>query len=357
MGKKSKKRKQQAEQIHLHKTEIKKSTPVRANNKILFMLLGGVAFLLYINTAGHGYVYDDFSVITGNKITAKGLAGIPEILKTSYWYGMTGNNDAMYRPFSLITFAIENQVSKDNASLSHVVNILLYVLTSLLLLRLLLKIFSNYHKFIPFMVALLWVVHPLHTEVIANIKSRDEIMSFLFGILAIQFMVFSYEESKIKSLLLGGLFYFFALLSKENAITYLAVIPVTVYFICTSRKQILYSILSLGIFTVAYTLIRQSVLHSEITEAKLAVFQNALQAAPDAASRYATCIKILALYIIKFLFPVNLSSDYSFNQIPIINFAGLGFFLSFFLLSGMLVYALAYARKKSLQHTVSCFSL
>jgi len=317
---------------------------IKNNDKLYFIIPGIITFFVYLNTSGHGFVYDDYSVITGNTLTAKGLQSIPELFATSYWYGMTGSNDAIYRPLSLVAIAIENQVTKNSASLNHVMNIVYYTISVLILLRLLLKMFPGYSKAIPFVIALLWAVHPLHTEVVANIKSRDEILSFLFGMLSINYFV--YGTTRLRSLLLGGLCFFAALLSKENALTYLAIIPLTIFFFNYDKKRMLLSAAVILFAGIVYYLIRSSVLTNELTDTNMRIIHNALLAAPDNVSRIATAIKILGLYVLTFLFPFNLSSDYSYNQVQVSHPGSIDFILPALFLAGLLIYAIIKSRKK-----------
>ncbi|MBK8390754.1 MAG: hypothetical protein IPL23_16380 [Saprospiraceae bacterium] len=67
-------------------------------------------------------------------------------------------------------------------------------------------------------------------EVVANIKGRDELMAMLFSIWALYFFYKDGLNPQRKHLIIGGVLYFLALLSKENAITFLAVVPLTVFF-------------------------------------------------------------------------------------------------------------------------------
>src|SRR6202042_67790 len=82
---------------------------------------------------------------------------------------------------------------------------------------------------IAFIAALLFVIHPIHTEVVANVKSRDEIMSLLF--LCITFIfAFKYQEQKNKWFIIAGLVsYFLAFLSKEYAIGMVVLLPLAFY--------------------------------------------------------------------------------------------------------------------------------
>ena len=75
----------------------------------------------------------------------------------------------------------------------------------------------------PLVTAAVFVVHPIHTEVVANIKSLDEIMALFFLLLA---MLKLFDKDK-KSVILSSIFYLLALLSKENTITALGIIPLT----------------------------------------------------------------------------------------------------------------------------------
>ena len=92
------------------------------------LFLGILVFLVYANSLQNGYVYDDIIAINNNKIIKKGISAIPEILSTPYQHGYTENGielDALYRPLSLIMFAIEWQFFPANPVVGHFFNILM----------------------------------------------------------------------------------------------------------------------------------------------------------------------------------------------------------------------------------------
>src|ERR1017187_3752519 len=70
-----------------------------------------VAFLLYANSIPHGYILDDSGVLKDNWVVKRGIDGIPLILKTPYRYGISMLTDDLYRPVSMVMFAIEWQLS------------------------------------------------------------------------------------------------------------------------------------------------------------------------------------------------------------------------------------------------------
>src|SRR5581483_1177775 len=85
--------------------------------------------------------------------------------------------------------------------------------------------------------SLLYAVHPIHTEAVANIKGRDEIMAMLLAVATLVFSIKYVKGNKISDLLIGAVIYFLALLSKENTITFLAVVPLTYYMFTNAGKK------------------------------------------------------------------------------------------------------------------------
>src|SRR5450631_1994990 len=73
----------------------------------LGIIIAVFAFLLYAQSIPYSYTIDDHPAITQNNITKQGLAGIPTLLKTDYWYGFNEEvRGPVYRPASLMVFAI-----------------------------------------------------------------------------------------------------------------------------------------------------------------------------------------------------------------------------------------------------------
>src|SRR4051812_11827674 len=85
----------------------------------LGLIAAAVGFFLYIGTVNYTYVLDDYSTIKENFVVQKGISGIPTILKTSYRYGYWASNDELYRPLSLIMFAVEWQFFPDTPAAGH----------------------------------------------------------------------------------------------------------------------------------------------------------------------------------------------------------------------------------------------
>ena len=303
----------------LHKTTV----DPKGSNKLkipLVIIVAVFTFILYAQSINHNYTLDDHPVIDENSITTKGLSGIPTLLKTDYWYG-SGHDESrgpVYRPTSLIIFATVWEFSPNNPHVYHFINVLLYSFTCLLLFLLLCELFRKQNILFPFICTLLYAAHPIHTEVVNNIKSLDEILCFLFGLISI-WSLLKYNSSKsILSFVLGGISFFLALVSKETGITFLVIIPMGVYFFTdTSLRKLIPTFLLLLVITGFGLAIRMMVFkdlppNPEITTSAL---NNSLNAAPDMVSRYATIFYILLRYLVLLIFPHPLTCDYNFSQI------------------------------------------
>ena len=197
-------------------------------NIIIPAVLFVTAFVLYGNTIRNGYSLDDSYVTQNNPKVLKGIAGIPEIL-TSRYVDEEGNSFG-YRPIAVITFAIEHELWGQNPYLGHLVNVLLYAILLVLLFKVLLKIFQNTHWFFTLTIVLLFASHPIHTEVVASLKNRETLLSFLFGLMSLLMFLKWYNTRKLWTLLTGIITFVLAFLSKQDAVTFAAVIPLAIYF-------------------------------------------------------------------------------------------------------------------------------
>ncbi|MFH1005340.1 MAG: tetratricopeptide repeat protein [Bacteroidota bacterium] len=337
-------------------------------DRLISFLVFAFAFLLYANTLNHGYVLDDDIVYLKNKDVQAGFGGIKNILSHSFIYGFTGHNDQSYRPVVLIIYAIEKEIFGNNPHAGHFTNVLLFAFSCLLLYKLLQKMFIKIHGFsifhssfairdLSFIIALLFVSHPIHTEAVANIKGRDDILNFIFLELSLLFILKFIDEKANKHLILSVLFFFFSLLCKEIAVTFMAIIPLTVFFFreVPIKKIAILSIPFVVTFGV-YMLIRSSVLETITFAEKMKIINNTLVAATNESDRIATAIFILGKYISLLFFPLHLSWDYSYNQIPIMGFSDVKVIITLLVFAGLGFYVLkTFHRKDAVAYCILFF--
>jgi tetratricopeptide (TPR) repeat protein len=289
----------------------------------LFWMLSITAFILFGATIQYGFVLDDLAVIENNRFVHEGFGGIPDLFSTFYWKGFWDANAGLYRPLSMVMFAIEWAISPNNPGIHHFVNVLLFALTIGLLFKLLLKILPNYSVWVSFAIALIFMVHPSHTEVVANIKSRDEILCFLFFLLTFLSLLNARSGKSIDAVKTAFLF-FACLLSKEAGIMYLPILGL--YFWMVKKESVvsvLKKMLPLILIAITWLIIHQLVIHAEPTPPIQYGYHDNSLIACENGSRYATGLGILGRYILETIAPLNLSYDYSYNQIPCLSFTSL----------------------------------
>ncbi len=289
------------------------------------LFLAVISLLVYANTLRNGYVLDDFTVIKGNAIVSKGVSAIPEILSTPYRRGYFITSNDLYRPLSLVMFAVEYQLWAGNPAPSHLINILLYAGCVVLLFLFLYNLFERKKAGIAAIGALLFALHPIHTEVVANIKSRDELLCFFFSFLSLNIFYKYQAKGNILQLLIGAFCFFLALLSKETVITFLAIIPMIFFFYQNdNKKRSIYITVISVVAAIIFLYIRSSVLEfyhaNEVATIK--GIDNALAIkGVSIESRLATAILVLGYYVKSLLIPYPLISDYSLNTIQMTHFS------------------------------------
>ena len=305
------------------------------------------AFALYANTLNHDYTVDDGTVISNNKITKKGISAIPDIFKTAYRAGFWERQEGLYRPLSVAMFALEWELAPENPTPGHWINVMLYALTAFLLMMTLSNVFKNYSPLLPFLATLLFVVHPLHTEVVANIKSRDEILCVLFSVLTLKYVLEWLQSKKAWTIALAVVFLFLAFLSKENAITMLAIIPLFIWFFTdvSLKKNITTTMFFVGV-AVVYFAIRISVLGEMTGSAEHQLINNSIIGAATFSERLATAFAVMGKYIYLMFIPHPLSFDYSYNQIPVVSFGSAAALISTLILLYLVYRSFSGIRKK-----------
>ena len=307
--------------------------------------------IFYGNTLLNGFALDDGLVWTDNKFVKNGFSGIFDILFHDSFYGTIGNNynlaGGRWRPLSLITFAIENQLWGQTPWISHLINTVLYACTGMLLLRLIRNYFLPHKPLAAFAAVLLFMIHPVHTEAITNIKSRDEILSLLFLLITLIISLNVASGNKKPAVLIaGGLSFFIALLSKENGLMFLFIIPLTLYFFSKLPvKQIIIQSLPYFLIVGIYIALRVSIVgfsNEKVTE----LMDNPYLLATE-SQRFATIFFVFLLYFKLLFFPHPLSYDYSYNQIPYRDFSDSVVIFSIVLHSALLLYCITQLKKKN----------
>ena len=336
------------------------------------LLLMAASFGLYAAAVRFGYVLDDQMVFWQNTYVQKGFAGIRDIFGYDSFMGYFQKRENLllleggrYRPLSLVTFAMEVGIfGKDHPGISHFINILLYGLTGVMLYRILAGLFpreegGRWYFSVAFIGALLFVLHPLHSEAVANIKGRDEILALLFSLGAL-YATLKYFDTNRSGWLWGSAFLLLlGLFSKENALTFLAVIPLTVWFFTkVPLNRIVTAGLPLLVASFVFILVRYNALGFMLDHGRAV---NDLMNNPflgmSIGEKLATTFLTLGWYVKLLFWPHPLTHDYYPYHVPKVNFSDWKALGSLVLYAGMGIWAVLNLRKRSVPAYVILYFL
>ncbi len=306
-----------------------------------------VCFFLYGNSLNNDYSLDDEYVIAGNPLVENGIKGIPKIFRSHYIN--KGIEKHSYRPVTLTTFAIEYELFEVNPKASHLINVLLYALTCMLLFKLLLRLFREYHWSLTVLTVLLFLVIPVHSEAVNNVKSRDELLSFFFALLSLYQFVKYADKGKLLSVFLGLLFICLSLLSKLSSFTFLAIIPLTLWFFTEMKlKKLLIITGGMAAFLIGMRYGVMDLLSSESSIRENVFFENPLYFSElGLIGKIPMAVFTSAYYLKLLVFPKTLLCYYGYNQVPIVGWGDPYFWISAALVLPVLVYAFWKLRTKS----------
>lgn len=310
--------------------------------------------IIYGRSIDYGFTLDDDYFYGGNKTVMQGITGIPEIFNQGSLDGYYGNefqnqqHQGVYRPLTLSTFAIQSSLFGLSATSGHFINLMLYIVVAFLLFNFLRGFFSQWHVAAAGWITLLFIAHPVHTEVVCNIKSRDELLSALFLLSAFISMMKGIQSKKQLDFILSALWYLAALFSKESSIALLAIVPLIGFYKgINDLKSVMRAVLPWLIAAMAFLIIRHAVLGDiGSTSGGLSIY-NSLNAAGDYSVLYGTRMMILLLFLKQSIFPGTLSYDYSFNQIPLVGIGSVASVISIALHLLCIVLIIRGIRKKN----------
>lgn len=277
-----------------------------------------LAFGLYANSIRNGFTFDDRWIIERNPLVHD-LNHLPEIWTSGYW-GETKLTRA-YRPLTLTTFALDHALHGPGPAGYHLVNALLHALVSLLVVILSLRI--GVPPAGALIGALLFAAHPIHTEAVASVVGRAELLAALAFIGCILVWLRYRETGRILPLAGLGFLYGLGILCKEQVVMLPAVLFASEAAFHRLRNRegrvyLLRAILVCGA-ALAFVLWLRAVATGSAFEASLMSFPGypGMLFGEPFLVRCLTACKVLAKIARLLLFPIPLSPDYSFNALPL----------------------------------------
>src|SRR5476649_535742 len=159
--------------------------------RLMALLLALVTLVVYLPVARHDFLnYDDEDYVSGNRVVQDGLT-----LGGVKWAFTTGHA-SNWHPVTWLSHMTDCELFKLNAGAHHLVSVLFHCANAALLFILLLRLTEK--TWPSAFVAALFAWHPLHVESVAWIAERKDVLSTLFGLLALIFYARYAEQQRRK---------------------------------------------------------------------------------------------------------------------------------------------------------------
>lgn len=276
------------------------------------LLVLTMALLPYLPTAGFGYALDDLIQIVNNE-SVRGVRGALFYLSNPMAPG------DLYRPLTMLSYGAVAEICGASAACQHIANMLMHGAVSLLVMLVLASVVD---RFLAVWVAALFAVHPLHSEVVANVSGRAELLAAL-GVLGAIYCAqrcFRASHGPTAAALLIGVFCcsLAGMASKESALTVTALLPLTLWagrsFPRGAAQRVLIVVAPIAA-AVLYLAARSAALQGALLAPITVPFLDNPLAHADGAVRAAAGVLLLGRYLQLHFFPYPLSADYSFAEL------------------------------------------
>ncbi len=282
-----------------------------------FLLLSVIVGVVYLNTLGNGFVFDDAHLIGLDRAVSDPWRLFPKVARGTWWLG--------YRPLRTASYALDYALFGRDPLGFHLSNLIYHTLSGLFAYLIAARLLRQHLP--ALFVAILFLVHPVQTDSITYLSGRRDVLFGLFYLLGF-FAFLRYRDTRLRRHLgLAVLAYLLSLSAKEMAVT-LPLVCLTYDLMWTDRAPgsrpsvwiglwerlkavwrrdpLLY--LAMGVFALLY------VLHFGF------LFKPTYRGGyygDSFALTMLTVARILAHYLKLLVFPRTLNADYSYNAFPI----------------------------------------
>lgn len=213
--------------------------------KRLYLAVGASALVVYLGSLWNRFAFDDIYIVVLNPVV-RAPSGIWRAFGASYWAGNI--NTTVYRPLAVASYALDWIIGA--AAWFHLVNVLWHVAATVLVALLVRRWAGDAAALVA---GVLFAVHPVHVEAVANVVGRNELMAAFFVIVAV------YAALEREQPWVSALAFVCGLLSKENAI----VTPALIAFAWMLRlrpvpatRRLAWFVASWAFIAIAYFVVR-----------------------------------------------------------------------------------------------------
>jgi hypothetical protein len=266
--------------------------------------------LAYANSFPGAFIADDYSLVLGNPLVQN--PDVRTTFQADYWgYGV---NSGLHRPLTILSYALNRELFGPGIVAFHAVNVLMHAGVVVLLFLTLSSL--GIASLVAWLAAALFAVHPIHTEVLDIVTGRAELLAAGFGLLGWRLAL---DRPTVLRTAGAGLCYAAALLSKENAAVFPALLMAGDAFVnrdyrtLWSRRGPLY--VSLAFITAAWLAMRSWWLpFAHVPINRIYTLDNPLVGLSP-MMRLLGIAKVQVIYLSKLIFPYRLQALYTADTI------------------------------------------
>lgn len=294
-----------------------------------------LCFAVYVPALANGFTMDDRAFAMGQNgdhvnPMVNQLQSLTTYFGSHYYAGITDSSE-LYRPVTILSFALRHALVGDLAWPAHLANILLHLIAVALCYRLLRRLTLSTGA--ASLGALVFGLHAVHSEAVVGIVGRAELLGFVFGASATLLFLRMQERPKVPALLMGlasSLLFFLAFCSKESAVCWAPFLLVLLHARRMQRdpdasllprpdRRVWMSMLVWLLPLLAFFALRFAALAAVATpdDPTLDYLRNPLYY-ESGFRRYATAFIVQGHALFQTLFPVTLAADYSHSVFPIV---------------------------------------
>jgi len=278
------------------------------------LILLALTFLVYGNALFGGFVHDDKPLVAENQLI-RDPGNLGRIFASGYWTTRDRSVPELYRPLVVASFAINHLFGGLRPFGYHFANLLLQAWVCWLVYRVALAFGGA--PAAAWAAGLLFAVHPVHSEAVAPVVGRSELLGAGFALAALLLHRRALSEPARGGALIpaAAACFFAALLSKENALVLpgLILLADAGFPLRAAGARRLRAYASYAAAAAVYLAARVAVLGA-IARSDIRTIDNPLAGAGFVTARL-TAIITTGKYLALLLWPFHLSADYSRDQI------------------------------------------
>ncbi|RLA93066.1 MAG: hypothetical protein DRG25_05225 [Deltaproteobacteria bacterium] len=276
------------------------------NERWLITIFSLFAVLLYANSITGDYLIDDTFLVRDN----------PYIENLSNFISyFTAENKEFGRPIRLFSFYLDTALFGKNNIGYHISNIFYYLIFCILAYFFCQLLFRK--QYLSILVTLLFIAHPLHTEGVAYISGRKDVLGGIFSFASLMCFILYTRNGIKRDMLLTLLFFLLAIASKEiYAILPFLYLAVEYYLggVFRKNKLLFTGLIGIAVIFLLYVILFRNRIFFDYFHT-IPVYGN------NQAVNFPTAIKICGYILYLTFSPFSLSADYTFNTIKRINFS------------------------------------